>query len=110
MGQMFESGPVHAGQQTARVGIAQIALLARHRVQPGDHRLGDAARAIAAAGEPDGVDARIIGELDKGLGPRPVVPREVTVLQEAGGVEDHSHVAIRVMFGHPLFDGLGPLL
>ena len=102
--QVREPGLVQGGQQTAGVGIAHVAFLAGHSVQARDHGLGDATRAVPAACEPDRIDAGIVGELDEGVGPRPVVTREMPMLQEAGGMEDDRDIALGMILRHPGLD------
>ena len=109
MRQMLESRLVHPGQQAAGVGIAHVALLAGDGVQARDHRIGDATGAVSAAREPDGVDAGIVGELDEGVGARPVVAGEMTVFQETCGMEDDGDIAVGMVLRHPGLDGLGAL-
>ncbi|MNT51837.1 hypothetical protein D3C72_1888230 [compost metagenome] len=100
---------VEQGQQAAGVGIAEVALLPRHVGQLRQDRLGDAAGAVAAAREPEGAEARIIGELDEGAGAGGVVAAEMAVLVEGLRVEDQLHLAARIGLLHPRLDRLPAL-
>ncbi|MNT40403.1 hypothetical protein D3C72_1767140 [compost metagenome] len=96
---------VEQGQQAAGVGIAEVALLPGCLRQLRQNGLGDAARAVAAAREPDGVQARIIGELDEGGRANGVVAAEVAMRLEDHRMEDQLDVAARIGLIHPGLNG-----
>ena len=97
-------------KNTAGVRIAQIPLLARHSRQAGQHRLGDAAGAIAAAREPDRVQPRIVGIVHKGIGPAGVIAAEMAMLAETGRVKACGHRAVRKVGLKPGQNSLGARL
>jgi hypothetical protein len=96
VGQVGKAGAVEAGEQEAGVAIAEIDLVARRGRQRGDRRFGEAARAITAAGEPDGVERRIVGKFDEGRGPLGVGAGEMIVDEEALRVEDDLEPRMRL--------------
>ena len=63
-----EPARVEAGEQRAGIAVAEIGLLRRGVVEPMKREQGDAARAIAAAREPDGVDGCIVRDFEERVG------------------------------------------
>ena len=66
--------------------------------------LGDAARAVAAAREPDRVVGRIVGDLDEGFEPRAVVAGEMAGAQEALRVDNDLRRAVEEAVGGEGFE------
>jgi hypothetical protein len=87
VGEVGEAGAVEAGEQEAGVAVAEPGLAARERAEPLDRGLGDPARAVAAAREPDRVEGRIVRGLHQRLEPGPVLAGEMAVAKEALRVE-----------------------
>ena len=78
-----EPRPVEARKQRSGVAVADIGLVPGGFRQPADHCLRDPAGAIAAAGAPDRVEGRVVGDLEEGLRPRRIVAGEMAVGLEA---------------------------
>ena len=102
-----EAGLVQTGQQAAGVGVAEVALLAGDVGELRQHGLGDAARAVAAAREPDGVDRRIGHRLAQRRQPLDVGTGEMARAGEALRVDDQFRIAAGLGDGGNRLGGLG---
>ena len=67
MGESGKARFVQPSQQATGVAVTQIELAPGNLRQLRDRCLGDPARAIAAPGEPQGIKAGIVCDVDEGL-------------------------------------------
>src|SRR5690606_16839146 len=94
VGDMVEAFAVEAGEEIALVRIAEKRLAARRRGHRSDRIFGDAARAIAAAREPDSIDVGAVCHFDKGGEAMPIPAREMAVHRETLPVENEFNARI----------------
>ena len=85
---MCEAHPVETRKQRTHVAIAEIGLVAGRGPETRKRQRQDAAGAVAAAREPDGIDRRIVGDLHERVGAGLVFAGEMAVLEEALRMED----------------------
>lgn len=79
---MIEALAVETGEKIALVGIAEKCLAARRGGHRGDRIRSDAARAIAAAREPERINVGAVRHFDQGGEAMPVFAREMAVHRE----------------------------
>jgi hypothetical protein len=80
---------VQATKQITGIAVAEINLVCRRAAEPPEHVLRNPARSVAAAGEPDGVEAGIVGGLHERIGARFVGTGKMIAAEEALGMEFH---------------------
>ncbi len=82
------AGLVERGEQEPGIAVAQIGLCFRRWREPGRDLGQDPVGAVTAARHPQRIERRIVGDGEKGFGPRRIVAREMTGAQKALRMED----------------------